>query len=397
MRKLGNFLAATLAVVGVACLLSSCTWRGPSYDQALSKPTTPPGYVPSTPLPPVPRVARANPSPIGVSELRGVWVSDTTKLDWDTATENLRRAGFNTIFANLASGGAAFYPNSHAMPSIVRDVTDPVARGIDLAHERGLTVNAKQIATFMYKAPPSFQHQLLAANRVMRGPDGHPVLQSGFTWLCPSVPANRALVEASVAEMVEKYPVDGIQFDYIRFCEQPCCFCDNCRREFEQSIGTRVRHWPADVMEGPYVVKFNEWRQREITAFVQQLSTRARLARPGIAVSAAVFSDLERAKEEKAQDWKLWLDRGYVDYVCTMTYTPDMHDFETKVRKEQIWAPRNKVVVGIGSWKFDKMSQLTTQILMTRQLGAPGFVLFSYDDAAARNFLPELGPSTAKF
>src|SRR5579859_5942033 len=208
MRKLGNFLAAALAVVGVACLLSSCTWRGPSYDQALSKPTTPPACVPSTPTPPVPRIAR-------VGELRGVWVSDTTKLDWDSATENLRRAGFNTIYANLASGGAAFYPNSHAMPSIVSNFQDPVARGIDLAHERGLAVDAKQIVTFMFKAPPSFQHQLVAANRVMRGPDGHPVVQAGFTWLCPSVLENRALVESSVAEMVKKYPVDGIQFDYI--------------------------------------------------------------------------------------------------------------------------------------------------------------------------------------
>jgi len=256
----------------------------------MSKPTPAPGYVPA----PAPRVAT-------VSEVRGVWVSDTTKLDWDTATESLRLAGFNTIYANLASGGAAFYPNSHAMPSVVRDITDPVARGIELAHERGLAVDAKQIVTFMYKAPPSFQRQLLAANRVMRGPDGHAILQSGYTWLCPSVPANRALVESSVAEMVSKYPVDGIQFDYIRFCEQPCCFCENCRREFEQSIGTRVRHWPADVLEGPYVVKFNEWRQREITAFVQQLSTRARLTRPGIAVSAAVFPELDRAKEEKAR------------------------------------------------------------------------------------------------
>ena len=389
MRRLGNYLAATLAVVAVISLLNSCTWRGPTYDQSLSKPTPAPAYVPSPS--PSPRVAR-------VSELRGVWVSDTTKLDWDSATENLRRAGFNTIFANLASGGAAFYPNSHALPSVVHDIADPVARGIDLAHERGLAVDAKQIVTFMFKAPPAFQRQLLAANRVMRGPDGHPILQSGFTWLCPSVPANRELVGSSVTEMVKRYPVDGIQFDYIRFSEQPCCFCENCRREFEQSIGTRVRHWPADVLEGPYAAKFNQWRQREINAWVEDLSTRARLARPGIAVSAAVFSDLERAKEEKAQDWKLWLDRGYVDYVCTMTYTPDMRDFESKVRKEQMWASqRNKVVVGIGSWKFDRMSQLTAQILMTRQLGAPGFVLFSYDDAATRNFLPELGPSTAKF
>jgi len=81
-----------------------------------------------------------------------------------------------------------------------------------------------------------------------------------------------------------------------------------------------------------------------------------------------------------------------------MTYTPDLREFESRVRKEQMWASaRNKVVVGIGSWKFDRMSQLTAQIGATRQLGTSGFVLFSYDDSAARNFLPELGSSTAKF
>ncbi|HVM60127.1 MAG TPA: family 10 glycosylhydrolase [Verrucomicrobiae bacterium] len=387
MRKLGNLVAAALAIVGIICLINSCTFRSPTHDQTMSKPAPAPGYA----LTPSPRVTTAG-------EIRGVWVSDTTKLDWDSATENLRRAGFNTIYANLASGGAAFYPNSHAMPSVVRDFSDPVAHGIDLAHERGLAVDAKQIVTFMYKAPPWFQHELVAQNRVMRGPDGHLITQSGYTWLCPSVPANRALVESSVAELVKKYPVDGIQFDYIRFCEQPCCFCDNCRREFEQSIGTRVRHWPADVMGGRYTMEFNVWRQREITAFVQQLSSRARLTRPGLAVSAAVFPELDRAKEEKAQDWKTWLDRGYVDYVCTMTYTPDLREFATRIRKEQMWASqRNKVVVGIGSWKFDRMSQLTAQIGATRQLGAPGFVLFSYDDSAARNFLPELGGATAKY
>ena len=99
MRRLGSCLAATLAVVAIISLLNSCTWRGQTYDQSMSKPTPTPAYVPSPS--PAPRIARAG-------ELRGVWVSDTTKLDWDNATENLHRAGFNTIFVNLASGGAAF-------------------------------------------------------------------------------------------------------------------------------------------------------------------------------------------------------------------------------------------------------------------------------------------------
>ena len=384
MQRLGNFVAGGLVAACGIVLLNSCAHQRPSSVTYLPKPS---------PAPP-PALERR---PTRVAELRGVWVSDTTKLDWDTATAELHNAGFNTIFANLATGGAAFYPNSHALPSIVYESPDPVERGIELAHQRGLAVHAKQIVTFMYKAPPEFQRRLLAANRVMRGPDGHPITQAGYTWLCPSQPANRALIESSVIEMVKKYPVDGIQFDYIRFCEQPSCYCDNCRREFERSVGVHFKHWPEAVTDGPYAARFNEWRQHEITDWVQDLATRARLARPNLTVSAAVFSDLDRAREEKAQDWKLWLDRGFVDYVCTMNYTPDMQDFESRIRKEQVWAAqRNKVVVGIGAWKFDHMSQLSAQITAARQLGAPGFVLFSYDDAAARNFLPDLRAASAK-
>jgi uncharacterized lipoprotein YddW (UPF0748 family) len=150
------------------------------------------------------------------------------------------------------------------------------------------------------------------------------------------------------------------------------------------------------VLQGAYVAKFNEWREHEINDWVQDLAARARLARPGLAVSAAVFPELDRAREEKAQDWKLWLDRGYVDYVCTMTYTPDLTEFEARVRKQQFTAPRNKLVVGIGSWKLGEMNQLSAQITATRQLGAPGFVLFSYDDSATRNFLPDLSATTAR-
>ena len=373
MRRLGNFFAQALVVVGALVLLDSCAGPRPARVTSLPKPPSP------------------TPPPARVAELRGVWVSDTTRLGWDSATAELRRAGFNTMYVNLASGGAAFYPGSKVLPSIVNTPSDLVAKGIELAHRRGLAVHAKQIVTFMYKAPPDFQRQLLAADRVMRGPDMRPILQTGYTWLCPSQAANRALIASSVSEMVTKYPVDGIQLDYIRFCEQPSCYCANCRREFERSVGVHFRHWPAPVLEGAYAEKFNEWRKRVITDWVEELSTVARRARPGLAVSAAVFPDLERARKEKAQDWKTWLDRGSVDYVCTMTYTPDLHDFETKVQKQQVWATqRNKVVVGIGSWKFDRMSQLAAQITMTRQLGAPGFVIFSYDDAESRSFLPDL-------
>src|SRR5437867_6546768 len=114
-----------------------------------------------------------------LTEIRAVWVSDTPRLDWDEATWQLQRTGFNTMYVNLASAGALFG-------------SDAVARGIALAHQRGIAVHAKEIVMFLFKAPPDFQRQLIRQDRVMRGEDGKPIIQNGFAWLCPSRPENLA-------------------------------------------------------------------------------------------------------------------------------------------------------------------------------------------------------------
>jgi uncharacterized lipoprotein YddW (UPF0748 family) len=340
----------------------------------------PPARQPAPPLPPPPQ-ARA-------AELRAVWVSDTTKLDWDSATAALQRAGFNAMYVNFASGGAALYPRSAVLPSVV--VRDDIARGVELAHRRGIAVHAKFIAAFMFKTPPGFQQKLTAANRVERGPDGKPLLQWNQTWLCPSQKPNRDLVSGAIREVLARYPVDGVQLDYIRFCEQPSCFCPHCRREFEQALGKPVRHWPAEVVSGPFASRFIEWKQRVINDWMRECHDEVRKARPGLPISAAVFPDLGRAREEKAQDWKLWLDRGWIDQVCTMTYSSPLPDFEARVRTQSATIPHRKLIVGIGSWKLKQPADIAAQVAITRRCGAAGFAMFSYDDFAARKFVPSV-------
>jgi uncharacterized lipoprotein YddW (UPF0748 family) len=343
------------------------------------------GVMSCAPLQPTPR-----PVPSRAGEIRGVWVSDTARLDWDEATALLKRAGFSAMYVNFATAGGAFYPGSRVLPDISGMSANEFERGVQLAHKRDLAVHAKLLVMFMFRSPPGFQRQMIAANRVMRGPDGKPILQGGYGWLCPSQKANRDLMVAGVREMVKRYPVDGVQFDYIRFSEQPSCFCANCRREFERWQGKPVKHWPDDALSGPLTQRFIEWKQYVINQWACDLSDAARSVRPGTIVSAAVFQDLNRAREEKAQDWKLWLERGWLDYVCTMTYTTDPREFEVRVRQQQAWARRSQLVVGIASWKLARQDALFAQISVARALGAHGFVLFSYDDAAERNFLPDV-------
>lgn len=376
MKPSGKLFCHAVVIVCVVILANSCTI-------SRQPPATPPPQPTHALVPP--------PKPVPATELRGVWVSDPSRLDWDRTTTELQRAGFNTMYVNFASGGAAFYPRSRVVPDLSTATPADWINGILLAHRRGVAVHAKLITMFMYRAPASFQKQLIKADRVMRGPDGRPALQNKFTWLCPSQPANRAQIAAEVAEILSRYPVDGLQFDYVRFFEEPTCYCNHCRHEFETWAGRRVRRWPEEVMGGALTDRFNEWRRQVINDCVRDLAAEARTLRPRLVLSASVFHDLARGREDRAQDWKLWLDRGYLDYVCTMTYTPDLRDFENRVRGQQrSVANRNQVVVGIGSYKLERMNDLMAEINLTRQLGAPGFVLFSYDDSEARQFLPAL-------
>lgn len=370
MRSWGHCFTQLFVIAGIASLASSCARPRPKPSPVTAvRPQLPPTR-PATP------------------EIRAVWVSNTDKLDWDSATRNLQRAGFNTMYVNFASGGAAFYP-SRLVPAVMAG--DPLAAGIRLAHQRGLAVHAKFIVTFMFKTTPDFQKRLLAADRVMRGENGRPIEQAGFYWLCPSRETNRTLAAGVLSEMLTRYPVDGVQFDYIRFNENPSCFCSHCRQEFERGVGAKLKRWPADALSGPFASRFHEWRIGLISDWVRELTTLARASRPGLTLSAAVFPDLARAREEKGQDWKAWLDRGWLNYVCIMNYTPNLADFDQRLRSCQTVVARPaQVVAGIGSWKFSQMSQLESQIAACRQRRAAGFALFSYDDAAERKLLPNL-------
>ncbi len=361
----------------IACLVSLAS--------ACARPR--PKTVKTTAKPPSRKPAAPRPQP---TEVRAVWVSDTSRLDWNTATADLQRAGFNTLYVNLASAGAAFYPST-ILPNVPGPVGDPVAAGVRLAHQRGLAVHAKFIVTFLFKTTPDFQKKLATTGRVMRNERGRPIEQAGYYWLCPSRESNRTLTASVVTEMLTRYPVDGLQFDYIRFNENPSCFCPHCRQEFERGLGQPVARWPADALSGTHASRFREWRRALITDWARELTAIARAQRPKLIVSAAVFPDIAHAREDLGQDWQLWLKRGYLDYVCLMNYVTDRAQFEQRIRQNQTVALTSRqLVVGIGSWKFEQLSGVQGQIDSVRRLGVPGFALFSYDDAAARNFLPQL-------
>ncbi len=183
-----------------------------------------------------------------------------------------------------------------------------------------------------------------------------------------------------MAEIARNYAVDGLHWDYIRYPDGHTCYCAGCRARFEQTLGKGAAPWPESTRKDAQVRKaWLDFRRKQVTAVVAAAAVQARAARPGIKLSAAVYTSLPRHREELGQDWKLWCEQGYLDLVCPMNYTPNSRRFAMLSGFQKKWAGDTPVYPGIGLsvWRRgDAFTTLAEQVFATRRLNTGGFTVF---------------------
>ncbi|MDD4622824.1 MAG: family 10 glycosylhydrolase, partial [Kiritimatiellae bacterium] len=233
-------------------------------------------------------------------------------------------------------------------------------------------------------APQEFVRRMVAEGRVQKN-------SSDRVWLCPSHPANQELEVESMLEIVRKYPVDGIHFDYIRYPDMSSCHCEGCRKRFGEKIGREFKNWPADLRDGGAVWDaWLEFRRSNIDAVVRRVSEGARQIRPDIQVSAAVFRNWSSDRDSVGQDWKMWCEKGWLDFVCPMNYVDSNAVFKNMILTQKDFAGKARLYPGIGlsCWRDSRDPvKLAEQIGITRELGLGGFTIFNFD-ANAETVLP---------
>ncbi len=313
-------------------------------------------------------------------------------MTWDEAIKTLADNGFTAILPNMLWGGTAYY-KSTVLPVApeVAEQGDQIALCVAACKKYGVECHVWKVNWNMsHRAPKAFTERMRREGRIQVGFDGTP----RPTWLCPSHPENQRLEIDSMVEVAAKYDVDGIHFDYIRYPGPHSCFCPGCRERFERLIGRKVKSWPADVRSDKALEqKWLDFRRANITTVVAAVSERARKVKPKIQISAAVFRNWIVDRDKVGQDWKLWCERGYVDFVCPMDYTPYNVQFETMVKQQLAWAGKTPCYPGIGlsTWAQRDVVKLIEQIRITRRLGTKGFTIFNYAAPEARDIAPLCG------
>ena len=328
-------------------------------------------------------------------EFRAFWCHSATGvpgMSWDEAIHRLAENGFTAIIPNMLSGGAAFY-DSKVLP-----VAAQVARRGDQIRECVAACRKYGIKIYVWKldwnlggsAPKDFVKKMRREGRLQQSSTGKEEL-----WLCPSHPENQKLEAEAMLEVVRNYDVDGIHFDYIRYPDIDHCFCAGCRERFQHATGATLKQWPADVLEGGALrQQWLDWRRANITGVVKTISEQARAIKPGIQISAAVFRYWTTDRDAVGQDWKVWCDRGYVDFVCPMDYTPSTARLSDMVEQQVQWAGKARCYPGLGvssSSSHFGVDRTIEEINVTRRFNTHGFVIFNYGAKESEDLLPMLG------
>jgi uncharacterized lipoprotein YddW (UPF0748 family) len=356
-------------------------------------------------------------------EIRALWVLRTS-LTSPASIEQLVRAaranGFNTLLVQVRGRGDAFFaggiePRATELQRQPADF-DPLASVLAAGHAAGLQVHAWVNVNLVASAaelPSAREHIVhrhpewlmvprdLAQELALVDPESPAYVGKLARWTrtqasqveglyaSPLVPAAADHLGAVVRDLARRYHIDGVHFDYARYPNDRFDYSRTALREFRTHVRSRVsaaERQELDARETDDLFAWadarpDEWRAFRIakmTALVSRLRTAVKAERPHALVSVAVAPDVREAYEGRLQDWRTWLENGFVDVICPMAYTSEAARFAEQIATAADIAGGGSIWAGIGAYRLSP-AETVDNIHTARRLGARGIVLFSYD------------------
>lgn len=276
-----------------------------------------------------------------------------------------------TVAAAAASGATIlFVPIDARSPEF-----DALAETIAAARARGMRVHASFDVNLVSSAsglPPARDHvvyrhpewlmvpralapELLDVDvrspeylgRLARWTRAHAARLDGL-YVSPLHTGVHAQLAAAVTQLVTRYAVDGVHFDHARYPGADFDYSRAALAAFRTEMRTRLdaaelARLDAIAAIDPFAwveelpTEWRLFRQTQMTALVTRLRSAAKSVRPQIVVSAAVVPDAAAAAREAFQDWRTWIDNGFVDALSTPAESAFIRDVRALAGSAPVW------------------------------------------------------------
>lgn len=351
-------------------------------------------------------------------EIKGIWI-----VRWDVddpikvfeMMKDLKRYDINTLYVQVYARCEAMY-RSQLVPRSTELLNapfnyDPLDLIVRLGHNEGYKVHAWINLYYAWSHAPFPQTSNHIANKHpewflsdekgmnLKNYSVEEIKTMGLEgyFLEPGNEAVREHLKAIAKEIIDNYEVDGIHMDYVRYP----------RRDYGYDIGARVgfmREYYVDPWNIKNKIsvdesfgnddfldlesKWENWRRDQVSRTVREIFEVVKLKDPSLEVSVAVIGDHNHAYQDLYQDWVVWAQSNYVDYVVPMLYSSSVDWIDRKTKSTIELVGREKLVVGLGAY-LQENENLVQEIARVQSVGTRGYLLFSYGGMKEKGYFEQ--------
>ncbi len=347
-------------------------------------------------------------------ETRALWVSrfdlpGSPRADTIQAiVDKVAYARMNTILFQVRGQADALYQSNLEPWSSYLSGTlgqnpgwDPLAEMVLRAHAQGIEVHAwiNAYPAWLGKTPPSDDvrpRPMLHEFNSLYGdwwvqwmkttPPVPMTLNDHYLCACPAHPAVVERIVAVCKDLLERYPLDGLHFDYIRYDDRP----------YSYDPASLIAY--ANMTAATPDLTYADWQRANVTGLLQRVRDEALPSRARARLSTSAWPCYKDrwgwfngydGYSARYQDSQGWAANGVVAAIMPMMYGPSFTNYRDRYRvsaEDFVGGSRpGAVFMGISA-EYSNFAEIAWRIETARACGARGQTFFSYSLVDQRGF-----------
>lgn len=352
----------------------------------------------------------AQPAPDPPTELRGVWLTNIdsevlfSSRNLVVGLRRLARMNFNTLYPTVWNGGYTLYPSPTAKATFGVELDPyPGLQGRDVLGEtvvEGHRLGMAVIPWFEFglMAPAGSELASQHPDWLTQRRDGTQTWMQGSlprVWLNPFHPEVQQFMVRLLAEVAERYAIDGIQLDDHFGMPLEMGYDPYTVALYQQQHEGNAP--PADATDPAWV----RWRANQVTRLFHQIVTAVKARKPTCIISLSP-NPRQFAYEQYLQDWGTWERRGLIDELIVQIYRNDLDRFELELDRPDVQVAREFLPVGVGiltglKGRISDIRQIQRQVRAVRDRHYAGVAFFFYETLGDRDpYFQLLFPTPAR-
>lgn len=355
-------------------------------------------------------------SPSADQEMRGVWISSVSNLDWPSKAsygqiekqkqeyiqllDEVEAMGINAVFVQVRPAADSLYPSklvpwsTYLTGAAGKDPGyDPLAFIIEETHRRGIQFHAWFNP---FRASTGSDASKLPANHVANAHKDWIVTFGGKMYINPGIPEARSHIIEAIMEVVNGYDIDGVHLDDYFYPTG-----ETTKSQFSDDATFKLYNPNKISNKG-------DWRRSNINSFVQELGEAIHQAKPDAAYGISPFgvwrnksSDLTgsdtkagiTAYDSTYADVRAWIKHEWIDYVVPQIYwsmsrQEVRYDILADWWANEVRGTKVKLYIGHAPYKlatpeigWDSAGEIISQLEYNRSnSGISGSIFFSAKD-----------------